>query len=66
MNFFSVMLQILAKIANLNCLRSPVQQNCGKYLFKSMRTKFVIEKMHLPPDLGGDEKKTESGNKLDF
>jgi hypothetical protein len=58
--------QNLAKIANLNCLRSPVQQNVGKYLFKSTRTKFQIEKMHLPPDLGGDDKKTDSGNKLDF
>jgi hypothetical protein len=64
--FISDIWQNLLKFANLSCLRSPVQLNCGKYLFKSTRTKFVIEKMHLPPDLGAEEKKPDSANKLDF
>jgi hypothetical protein len=60
----------LAKAAPLNCLQNSanVGHMKSKHLFKSLRTKFSIERMHLPPELGGeDEVKTASKlNKLDF
>ncbi len=59
----------IVKAASLNSLTSPVVRSLGsKYLFKSLRTKFVIEPMHLPPDLGddSDSKKTILKDKLEF
>ena len=62
----------LSKAAPLNCLVNSSNHNHirSKYLFKSLRTKFSISPMHLPPDLGGDadeiKKATNSMNKLEF
>lgn len=42
----------------------------SKYLFKSLRTKFSIEKMHLPPDMGVDQdavvRVAEKMSKIEF
>jgi hypothetical protein len=41
----------IIKTPSLKSLKSPSLRNHGKYLFKSTRTKFILEKMHLPPEL---------------
>ena len=60
----------LTKAAPLNCLVNAANQHHirSKYLFRSLRTKFSISPMHLPPDFGGDEvtKTSTSLNKLEF
>ena len=53
----------MAKSAALNSLQCfPRQSHEAKYLFKSARTKFSIEKIHLPPDLGEDDAKNVTKN----
>ena len=53
----------MAKSAALNSLQCfPRQSHESKYLFKSVRTKFSIEKIHLPPDLGEDDAKNVTKN----
>ena len=54
----------IVKTPSLKCLKSPSLRNYGQYLFKSTRTKFILEKMHLPPELsiGADNPK----QKIDF
>jgi len=42
----------IIKTPSLRCLKSPSMRNHGKYLFKSTKNKFVLERMHLPPELG--------------
>ena len=42
----------IIKTPSLRCLKSPSLRNHGKYLFKSTKNKFVLERMHLPPELG--------------
>ena len=42
----------IIKTPSLRCFKSPSLQNHGKYLFKSTKNKFVLERMHLPPELG--------------
>ena len=44
------MLTIL-KTPSLKCLKSPYMRNHGQYLFKSTKSKFVLERLHLPPEL---------------
>ena len=41
----------ILKTPALKCLKSPSLRNHGQYLFKSTKTKFILEKMHLPPEL---------------
>ena len=60
----------LTKASPLNCLQnaSNIHNVKVKHLFKSLRTKFSISPMHLPPDMGQDEEqdKSKSPNTLDF
>ena len=42
----------IIKTPSLRCLKSPSLRNHGKYLFKSTKNKFILERMHLPPELG--------------
>ena len=42
----------IIKTPSLRCLKSPSLRNHGQYLFKSTKNKFVLERMHLPPELG--------------
>ena len=59
----------LSKAAPLNCLVNAANQHHirSKYLFRSLRTKFSISPMHLPPDFGDEVAKTSvSMNKLEF
>ena len=59
----------LSKAAPLNCLVNAANQHHirSKYLFRSLRTKFSISPMHLPPDFGDEVAKTSASmNKLEF
>ena len=56
----------LVKAAPLNCLQNAHVNAGTKHLFKSLRTKFSISPMHLPPDLEEATKVTESLKNLDF
>ena len=60
----------LTKAAPLNCLQnaSNVHNVKVKHLFKSLRTKFSISPMHLPPDMGQAEpdEKVQSAKSLEF
>ncbi len=55
----------LEKAANLNCLsNNAIMTNVrAKHLFKSLRTKFSIAPMHLPPDV---DISNETKKSLDF
>lgn len=55
----------LVKAAPLNCLQNAHVSVGTKHLFKSLRTKFSISPMHLPPDLG-ESQTTEAMKNLDF
>ena len=41
----------ILKTPSLRSLKSPSLRNHGQYLFKSTKTKFTLERMHLPPEL---------------
>lgn len=58
----------VARVATFHTLQSHQSQSVlGKYLFKSTRTKFVIERIHLPPELGEEPKVEDKNNKsIDF
>ena len=60
----------LTKASPLNSLQnaSNVHSVKVKHLFKSLRTKFSISPMHLPPDMGQEEEqeKSKSIRSLDF
>ena len=56
----------LMKAAPLNCLQNSHVSVGTKHLFKSLRTKFSISPMHLPPDLEETTKTTEAMKNLDF
>ena len=55
----------LVKAAPLNCLQNSHVSVGTKHLFKSLRTKFSVSPMHLPPDLE-ESKTTEAMKNLDF
>ena len=39
----------IPKLANLKTLKCPIGSSCGRYHFKSTKSKFSLEKIHLPP-----------------
>jgi len=39
----------ISKLPNLRTLKCPVASSRGRYHFKSTKSKFVLEKIHLPP-----------------
>jgi len=39
----------VSKLPNLKTLKCPVASSLGRYHFKSTKSKFVLEKIHLPP-----------------
>ena len=49
----------LVKLPKINSLQSFVPETLN-FGFKAKKRKFVIEKLHLPPELGGDEKQENS------
>ena len=59
----------LSKAAPLNCLVNSANASHikSKHLFKSLRTKFSISPMHLPPELEAEVKEASNNlNKLEF
>ena len=55
----------LVKAAPLNCLQNSHVSIGTKHLFKSLRTKFSVSPMHLPPDLE-ESKTTKAMKNLEF
>ena len=39
----------ISKMPNLKTIRCPISSSLGKYHFKSTKSKFILEKIHLPP-----------------
>ena len=63
----------ILKVQSLGSLAPPSQliQDPGQLVFKSKRTKFLIEKFHLPPDLSenvarDNKDKTIKNKNIDF
>ena len=54
----------LKKVASFNVLTPSVKP--GKFIFKSLKTKFTIEKIHLPPDMTEEESAKPKKSDIDF